>query len=84
MKVDVKRTVKKEVEIVETMTLKAYWVVRVIKDTGKLKECIFEKAFDNEPGGQEIASVLVNYLGKPVFVSVNKNYVLVKEEGAEG
>lgn len=83
MKVDVKRTVKKEVEIVETMTLKAYWVVRVIKDKGTLKECIFEKAFDYEPGGQEIASVLVNYLGKPVFVSVNKNYVLVKEEGAE-
>ena len=75
MQIEIKRTVKKEVEEVLTMELVPYWCVRVIRVGGyDNKECIGEKEFDHEPDCQEIAEELAKHITKKVFASVLKNY----------
>lgn len=79
MKVEVKRTVKKEVEEVVEMKLHPYWTVRVVRiGNYNNKEVIFEKFFDNEPEEQDIADCLIGFSTKKCFASVVKNYMLVE------
>lgn len=75
MKMEIKRTVKKEVEETVEVELKKYWVVRVIHGVNS-KSCVHEKEFDHDPSYAEIAEVLFPYYGGPYFVSVNENYRL--------
>lgn len=79
MAIEVKRKVKREVEETYTVEFQTYWVVRIIRVGGyNNKECIAEKEFEYEPSEQEIADILVDFLNKKVFASVNKNYRLVE------
>ena len=85
MQIEIKRTVKKEVEETVLMELIPYWVVRVIRVGGyDNKECIAEKEFDYEPQEQEIADTLADHINKKVFASVVKNYRFaeVKEQNS--
>lgn len=80
MEIEVKRKVKKEVEEIVPMTLETYYVARVIRCGGyDNKTCIFEKEFNHKPDEQEIADVLVDYMTKKVFVTVNENYRLIEK-----
>ena len=76
MKMEIKRTVKKEVEETVEVELKNYWVVRIIHGVNS-KTCVEEKKFDWIPNEQEIAEVLLPYYGKPYFASLVENYKLV-------
>lgn len=79
--IEVKIKVKKEVEEIVTMDLKAYWVIRIIRvGSYNNKECIAEVEFLHEPTEQEIADALIEYNNKKVFASVVKNYRLVEVE----
>ena len=76
MKIEIKRTVKKEVEETVEVELKKYWVVRIIEGD-RSKNCVHEKEFDYIPNKQEIAEVLLPYYGRTCFATVNENYKMV-------
>lgn len=58
------------------MELEEYWVIRVIKDTGNLKQVVKEIPLPSEPSKEEIAQVLLN-CDRDCFISVEHNYRLV-------
>lgn len=76
MKVEMKRTVKKEVEEIVELELKKFWVVRIIQGEHS-KKCIFEKEFKHSPNYEEIAECLLPYYEKSCFATVEENYRLV-------
>ena len=76
MKIELKRTVKKEVEETVELELKKFWCVRIIHGVTSTT-CVEEKNFDYIPNEQEITEVLLPYYGKKCFATVCENYKLV-------
>lgn len=76
MKLEIKRTVKKEVEETVELELKRFWVVRIIQGESS-KKCIFEKEFKHIPKEKEVAECLLPYYGKSCFATIEENYRLV-------
>lgn len=65
--IELKRKVKKEVEVEETYTveLKEEWCVRILKPNGnRTYYCSYEEIFNHEPNEQEIVNVLVEHQKK--------------------
>lgn len=77
--IELKRTVKKEVEETYEVELVPRWVVRILTPNGnRTYFCRHEEKFTYEPNEQEIASVLAEHYVKGAFASVCKNYKLVE------
>lgn len=61
----------------EKKTLEKYWVIRAIKDSGKVKTCIKEKECKYQPTVEEIGMFL--HESKATFCSVAENYRFVEK-----
>ena len=69
MKMELKRTVKKEVEETVELELKKFWRIRIShKETGSVY-CP-EKDYDHMPSEKEIAEVLLPYYERNCFATV--------------
>lgn len=81
MEIEIKRKVKKEVEVTVKMELVPFWNVRIIRPNGiRTYTCAYEQEFIYEPNEQEIASVLNEHSHfTNEFASVCKNYRLVEK-----
>lgn len=86
MEFEVKRKVKKEVEETVVVDLEKYYSLRVIRDMGSDKKCVYEEEFiDCIPNEQAIAEAIIKTKDKyntnvKLFVSINENYRFIEKE----
>ncbi|MCQ2211267.1 MAG: hypothetical protein MJZ34_13365 [Paludibacteraceae bacterium] len=86
MEFEVKRKVKKEVEETVVVDLQKYYSLRVIRDMGSDKKCVYEEEFIGYiPDEQDIAEAIMKTKDKyntnvKLFVSINENYRFVEKE----